>query len=538
MGKGLDPMQAEERNRIIIFDTTLRDGEQSPGVALSAEEKVEIAEQLARLGVDVIEAGFPISSPGDFEAVRAIAHRVKGPIIAGLSRANPRDVERAGEALEPAARRRIHTFIATSEIHMKYKLRMEPDAVVAAAVEAVRRARRYTDDVEFSAEDATRSNLDFLARILSAAVEAGATTINVPDTVGYTTPQEFHRLITFLRQRVVGADRVKFSVHCHNDLGLAVANSLAAIEAGAVQVETTINGIGERAGNTSMEEVVMAMRTRRDYYHGWETGIATEHFYRTSRLVSSLTGMAVQANKAVVGANAFAHQAGIHQDGVLKEPLTYEIMRPQDVGVPKSLLVMGKLSGRHAFRERLKELGYEMTDEELQKAFARFKELADRKKDGVTDRDLEAIVEAERQLPAEIFGLDSFHVTSGTSTPPTATICLQVQGQRYQEAAWGTGPVDALYRAIDRITSLQCRLEDYSLKAVTSGQDALGEVTVRVAARRGEEGEVAMLGRGVSTDIIEASVKAYLAAVNKLCLTTGSHPMPPEALRVKEAVSQ
>lgn len=502
--------------RIYIFDTTLRDGEQSPGVALTAHEKVEIGQALAELGVDVIEAGFPISSPGDFQGVKAIAEQVRGPVIAALCRTDLADIDAAHQATKPAPRRRIHTFIATSEIHMKYKLRMEPDDVIAAAERAVRYARNLCDDVEFSAEDATRSNWEFLARVFSAAVAAGATTINVPDTVGYTTPEEFRNLIRYLREHVKGAEKVRFSVHCHNDLGMAVANSLAAIEAGAEQVEGTINGIGERAGNVSLEEVVMALRTRRDRY-GKTTGIRTERIYRTSRLVSTLTGMPVQPNKAIVGANAFAHMSGIHQDGVLKEPLTYEIMKPQDVGLSQSLIVMGKLSGRHAFRDRLNQLGYALNDEEFKKAFAAFKELADRKKDGITDRDIEAIVSAELHTPPETYRLESFHVTSGTTTVPTATVRLRFRDEVHQEAATGDGPVDALYRAIDRISGLRCRLQDYALKAVTSGQDALGEVTVKVEAGPDPQGHpIVALGRGVSTDIVEASAKAYVAALNKV----------------------
>ncbi len=524
--------------RVIFFDTTLRDGEQSPGVALTAEEKVEIGQALARLGVDVIEAGFPVSSPGDFAAVKAIAQSVRGPIIAALARTDFKDIERAAEALAPAKHRRIHTFIATSEIHMKYKLRMEPDQVVEAARAAVAQARTFVDDVEFSCEDATRSDWDFMARVCSAAVEAGATTLNIPDTVGYTTPTEYYNLIKYLRQHVRGGAKVKFSVHCHNDLGMGVANSLAALEAGADQVEGTINGIGERAGNTSLEEVIMALRTRKDHYHRSHK-INTEQIYRVSRLVSSLTGMPVQPNKAIVGANAFAHQSGIHQDGVLKQPLTYEIMKPQDVGLAKSEIVMGKLSGRHAFRERLKELGFELSGEEFTRAFARFKELADRKKGGVTDSDLEAIAQAESQAAPEVYSLENFHVTSGTSTIPTATVRLPYQAQTFPEAACGDGPVDALYRAIDRLTGIDCRLIDYTLKAVTSGQDALGEVTVKVATRGGGGAEVTALGRGVSTDVIESSAKAYVAAINKLVENLKDHTGPAviPCSPAKEAVS-
>lgn len=508
-------------DQVLFFDTTLRDGEQSPGVSLTAAEKVEIAQALAALGVDIIEAGFPVSSPGDFAAVKAIAESVEGPVIAALCRTAKKDIDAAVEALAPAERRRIHTFIATSDIHMQYKLRMTPDEVVAAAVEAVRYARQFTDDVEFSCEDATRSDWDFLVRVCSEAVRAGATTLNIPDTVGYTTPQEYFNLITYLRERVDGADRVRFSVHTHDDLGMAVANALAAIEAGAVQVEGTINGIGERAGNCALEEVVMALRTRADHYKK-QYRFVTENIARTSRLVSSLTGMPVQPNKAIVGANAFAHMSGIHQDGMLKSRLTYEIMEPQHVGLTESHIVLGKLSGRHAFRDRLEQLGYQLSDDEFKKAFARFKELADRKKGAITDRDLEAIVQAERHAAPEVFKLETFHVTSGTGAIPTATVRMTVDGTVCQEAAVGEGPVDALYRAIDRIAGVPLRLHDYQLKAVTGGQDALGEVTVRLGVAGGPAGDggsgdgPTAVGRGVSTDVLEASAAAYVAALNRL----------------------
>lgn len=501
--------------RIIIFDTTLRDGEQSPGVSLSVGEKLEIARQLARLRVDVIEAGFPITSPGDFEAVRTVAREVRGPVIAGLARANQIDIDRAWEAVREAESARIHTFIATSPIHMQYKLRKTPDEVLESAVAAVRYARRYTSDVEFSAEDATRSDPAFLYRVFAAVIEAGATTINIPDTVGYTTPAEFAALITGIRENVPGAQKVVLSVHCHNDLGLAVANSLAAIQAGVRQVECTVNGIGERAGNTALEEVVMALNTRADAY-GPRSGVATEQISRTSRLVSSLTGMAVQPNKAIVGANAFAHESGIHQDGVLKHRSTYEIMRPQDIGLATNRLVMGKHSGRHAFREKLAEMGYNPTDDELDRLFARFKELADRKKE-LSDRDIEALVDEGLHRIPEIWTLDSFQVSSGNRAIPTATVGLWREGMEYREAACGDGPVDAAYRAIDRATGLECRLAEYSIRAVTGGQDALGEVLVRL-----EHAGQSYRGRGVSTDIIEASVKAYLNAINKICYFGGT----------------
>ena len=516
-----------------IFDTTLRYGEQSPGVSLTVDEKLQIARLLAKMRADVIEAGFPITSPGDFAAVSAIAAEIRGPIIAGLARANKGDIDRAWEAVKRAEKPRIHTFIATSPVHMKYKLGKTPEEVLKAAGEAVRYARSLCADVEFSAEDATRSDWDFLAAIFKAAAEAGATVINIPDTVGYTTPKEYYDLITFIRERVPG---VAISVHCHNDLGLAVANSLAAIEAGAEQVECTINGIGERAGNTSMEEIVMALRTRKDHY-GLETNIDTVQIYRASRLVSTLSGMPVQHNKAIVGANAFAHESGIHQDGVLKERTTYEIMKPEDVGVKGTSLVLGKHSGRHAFRDRLTEMGYNLSAEDLEKAFRRFKELADKKKE-ISDRDLQALVEDEVYAVEETYSLRSFHVTSGNNLIPTATVqitrALAVNGGGTtsdangngaedglhevisQEAACGDGPVDAVFKAIDRVTGFSLRLAEYSLKAVTSGQDALGEVSLRV-----EYGGRSFLGRGVSTDIIEASARAYLAAINKLVSAAG-----------------
>lgn len=496
--------------RVLIFDTTLRDGEQTPGVSLNVAEKVEIARQLARLGVDVIEAGFPIASPGDFAAVQAVAREVKGPVICGLARAVPADIERAWEALQDAARTpRIHTFIATSPIHMEHKLRKSPDEVLALAVEAVKLARRFTPDVEFSAEDATRSEPEFLAKVLAAVIEAGATTLNVPDTVGYTTPQEMAELLAYLKEHVPGIEGAVLSVHCHDDLGLAVANSMAAVAAGAGQVECTVNGLGERAGNAALEEVVMGLRTRSPFYRA-TTGITTELISRTSRLVATLTGVAVPPNKAVVGANAFAHESGIHQDGVLKARQTYEIMTPESVGLAQSRLVLGKLSGRHALRARLKELGYELDPAEFAKAYARFLEVADRKKE-VSDQDLESLVEGEVLAATEVYQLDYLHVSSGNTTVPTATVRLTRDGAAFEEAACGDGPVDAAYRAIDRITGLTVNLTEYTIRAVTGGKDALGEVQVRV-----RDNGHRFAGRGSSTDIIEASVRAYLQAINKL----------------------
>ncbi|MGI6037598.1 MAG: 2-isopropylmalate synthase [Limnochordia bacterium] len=492
-----------------VFDTTLRDGEQSPGISLNVEEKVEIAKQLARMKIDVIEAGFPIASPGDFAAVQAVAQEVKGPYIAALARAVDKDIERAAEAVKYAEKPFIHTFIATSDIHMRHKLRRKPEEVLAMAVEAVVHARSFVEKVEFSAEDATRSDWGFLAEVFSAVIEAGASIINIPDTVGYTTPEEFAALIAYLREHVVGVDKAIISVHCHNDLGLAVANSLSALRAGAQQVEGTINGLGERAGNAALEEVIMALRTRADQYD-LTTNIDTEQIYRTSRLVSTLTGVGVQPNKAIVGDNAFAHESGIHQDGVLKEPTTYEIMTPESIGLSRSRLVLGKHSGRHAFKERLKELGYTLTEEESNRAFERFIVLADKKKT-VSDRDIEAIIEQERVAVPEAFSLEYFHVTSGNTAIATATVRVRRGEVVLQEAACGRGPVDAVYCALNRATGLQLELMGYQLTAVTGGADALGEVTVRVK----ENGDI-YVGRGTSTDVVEASARAFMHAINKL----------------------
>ncbi|MGI9952749.1 2-isopropylmalate synthase [Moorellaceae bacterium AZ2] len=500
--------------RIYIFDTTLRDGEQSPGVSLNVQEKLEIARQLARLKVDVIEAGFPIASRGDFEAVKAIAQEIEGPAIAALARINEQDIDRAWEAVKHASRPRLHVFIATSDIHMKHKLRMTREEVLKAIRRGVAYAKQLCPDVEFSPEDASRSDLEFLCLALQTAIEAGATVINIPDTVGYATPPEFGRLIAQIRQRVPNIGRAIISVHCHNDLGMAVANSLAAVENGAAQVECTVNGIGERAGNTALEELVMALFTRRDYY-GCQTGVVTEEIYRTSRLVSSLTGMPVQYNKAVVGKNAFAHESGIHQDGVLKERTTYEIMNPAMIGLVQTNIVLGKHSGRHALRARLSELGYTLTEAELDKAFQRFKELADRKKE-ISDRDLEAIVEHEVRRIPEKYILEYLHISSGTRVVPTATVGLKVGEEVLEEAACGEGPVDASFKAIDKITRIPVCLKSYSLNAVTGGKDAVGEVTVKVEY----QGRI-FIGRGISTDVLEASARAYLNAVNKLVYEIG-----------------
>ncbi len=497
--------------RIKIFDTTLRDGEQSPGFGLNAEQKLEVAAQLAKLGVDVIEAGFPIASPGDFEAVKAIAERIKGPTIAGLARAQTADIERAYEAVKNAEHPRIHTFIATSPIHMELKLCKKPEEVVKAAREAVALAKSLISEVEFSAEDATRSDWNFLTQIFTVAARAGATILNVPDTVGYTTPKEYYDLIRHLIDHVDAPEGTIFSVHCHNDLGMGVANTLAALEAGATQVECTINGIGERAGNASLEEIVMAMQTRKDRY-GFETGVNSKEIYRTSKILQQMTGIGVQPNKAIVGANAFAHESGIHQDGMLKHHTTYEIMRPEDVGVPATALVLGKHSGRHAFRARLEQLGYRLSEEEIAGAFKRFKEAADRKK-SITDFDLEALVGDEQASHSvqEVCKLESFQVVAGNQTVPTATVRLRTEAGIQQEAASGDGPVDALYNAIDRASGFTGQLLDYRLKAVTGGQDALGEVAVRV-----QSGDRIASGRGTSTDVIEASARAYMNAINKI----------------------
>ncbi|MBI5027064.1 MAG: 2-isopropylmalate synthase [Nitrospirae bacterium] len=498
--------------RIIkIFDTTLRDGEQSPGASMNAEEKIQVAKQLVRLNVDIIEAGFPIASLGDFDAVKRIASEIKGVTIAGLARAKDEDIDRAAEALRPAPQKRIHTFIATSDIHLNFKLKMSRQEVLDAAVRSVKRARRYTDDVEFSAEDATRSDWDYLCKITEEVIKAGAGTVNIPDTVGYTIPQEFGELIEYLMNRVPNIDKAVISVHCHNDLGLAVANSLAAVLKGAGQVECTINGIGERAGNAAMEEIVMALKTRPKFL-GADTKIVTEEIYRASRLVSKITGMVVQPNKAIVGANAFAHEAGIHQDGYLKERSTYEIMRPEAVGIPMSKLVLGKHSGRHAFRTRLKELGFELDEDELNSAFEKFKHLADQKK-YIFDEDIEALVSEEISKIPEAYSLDGLSVSSGLNQKPTATIKLKIGEEVIERTEVGDGPVDATYKAIAGITGTKSNLLKFEVKSITGGTDALGEVTVSLE----QEGRT-VRGHGADTDIIVASAKAYINALNKLAV--------------------
>jgi len=499
------------KDKLIIFDTTLRDGEQSPGASMNRDEKVRIARALERLRVDVIEAGFPAASPGDFEAVQAVARTVTDSTVCGLARALDQDIDRAGEALKEAGRPRIHTFIATSPIHMERKLRMSPDQVVERAVAAVKRARRYTDDVEFSPEDAGRSEEDFLCRIIEAVIAAGATTINIPDTVGYSLPHEFGALIARLRERIPNADQAVFSVHCHNDLGLAVANSLAAVLNGARQVECTINGLGERAGNAALEEVVMAVRTRQDVFP-CDTGINTREIVPCSKLVSSITGFPVQPNKAIVGANAFAHESGIHQDGVLKHRETYEIMRAEDVGWSANRMVLGKHSGRNAFRTRMKELGIEFESEEaLNEAFARFKELADKKHE-IFDEDLQALISEQIfEAEAERVKLIALHVCADTGEIPVARVVLKIDGEERTGEAGGSGVVDATFKAIESLLDTGATLLLYSVNNITTGTDAQGEVTVRL-----EKAGRVVNGQGADTDIVIASAKAYINAVNKL----------------------
>ena len=499
------------KEKLIIFDTTLRDGEQSPGASMTKDEKVRIAKALERMRVDVIEAGFPVASVGDFESVQAVANVIKESTVCGLARALDKDIDRAGEALKGANSSRIHTFIATSPIHMKMKLRMEPDQVVEQAIKAVKRARQYTSDVEFSPEDAGRSEPDFLCRVIEAVIDAGATTINIPDTVGYNLPHQFGALIATLIERIPNSDKAIFSVHCHNDLGLAVANSLSAVMNGARQVECTVNGLGERAGNAAMEEIVMAVRTRQDVFP-CDSTLDTTQIMSCSRLVSSVTGFPVQPNKAVVGANAFAHESGIHQDGVLKSRETYEIMRAQDVGWTANRIVLGKHSGRNAFRTRLSELGVEFSSEtELNDAFSRFKDLADRKHE-IYDEDLQALVaETDWLSENEQFKLVSLRVCSETGEKPEAQVVLNVNGKEYGASAIGGGPVDASFKAIESIVKSDTQLQLYSVNNITSGTDAQGEVTVRL-----EKGGRIVNGQGADTDIVIASANAYLNALNKI----------------------
>jgi 2-isopropylmalate synthase len=506
-------------DKLIIFDTTLRDGEQSPGASMTKDEKVRIAKALERMRVDVIEAGFPIASPGDFKSVQAVARTVKDSTVCGLARATDKDIDRAGEALRAAWSGRIHTFIATSPIHMQNKLRLSPDHVFEQAVMAVKRARRYTDNVEFSPEDAGRSELDFLCRVVEAVIDAGATTVNIPDTVGYNVPQQFGELLKNLLERVPNAGRAVFSVHCHNDLGMAVANSLSAVMAGARQVECTINGLGERAGNASLEEIVMAVRTRQDVFL-CDTHVDTTQIVPTSKLVSGITGYPVQPNKAIVGANAFAHESGIHQDGVLKARETYEIMRAQDVGWSDNRIVLGKLSGRNAFRRRLEELGIVFTsEEEINIAFSRFKDLADKKRD-IYDEDLQALVtEAQIEAENEHYKLAALRVCCETGETPLASVTVSVDGEERSGQASGGGPVDASFKAIETVIASNTNLQLYSVNSITSGTDAQGEVTVRL-----EKAGRIVNGQGADTDIVIASAKAYLNALNKLVLKQKAHP--------------
>lgn len=532
-----DGVDIQEQETVIIFDTTLRDGEQSPGATLNVDEKLEIARQLSRLGVDICEAGFPIASPGDFDAVRRIAEEV-GPliegrksgqpmVITGLARANKQDIQRAYDAVKIAPRHRIHTFLATSDIHLQHKLKIDREECIEQVIESVTFARSLCGDVEFSPEDAGRSDPDFLVQVLTEAIKAGATTLNIPDTVGYVAPEEYGRLITYLIENTPGADTVVWSTHCHNDLGLATANTLAGVKAGARQVEVTINGIGERAGNTSLEEVTMAIHTRPTFFN-FNTNIDTTHITRTSRMVSAYTGMVVQPNKAIVGANAFAHEAGIHQDGMLKNQLTYEIMRPETVGLHASTLVLGKHSGRHAFRVRLEDMGYDdLEKDELEQAFQRFKRLADKKK-VVTDADIEAIIADEIYQPPEIWKLNHIQISCGDHSIPTVSVSLTgPDGTTYKDAALGTGPVDAAYQAINRIVGESPKLTEFSINAVTEGLDAQAEATIRIQPDNGDSKYAlnpqtsqhyarTFSGHGASTDIVVASARAYLSALNKM----------------------
>lgn len=496
-------------DRVLFFDTTLRDGEQSPGASMTIGEKLMLAEQLERLRVDVIEAGFPISSEGDFESVRSIAEKVRSITIAGLARAAKGDIDRCWEAVKNAAKPRIHVFIATSDIHLEYKLKKTRDDVLRDAREAVAYAKSLCPDVEFSAEDSTRSDLPFLCRVVEAVIEAGANVVNIPDTVGYTIPNEYAERICYLREHVPNIGRAILSVHCHNDLGLAVANSLTAIQNGVRQVECTVNGIGERAGNASLEEIVMALRTRKDLFKV-ETGINTREIYPSSAMVTNLTGMIVQPNKAIVGRNAFAHEAGIHQDGVIKQKLTYEIMRPEDVGIKESKLVMGKHMGRHALRQRYEELGFHLSQAELDKAYVLIKKVADKKKD-VQDEDLIITVRDALRIAPPVYKLKYIQSTGGNQIVATATIVLEKGGETLKDSAIGDGPVDAVLKAIDRVTGITGKLVDFTVRSVTGGADAVGEVFMKV-----NFGKASFIGKAASLDIVDASARAYIDAVNKM----------------------
>ncbi|GAB6164713.1 2-isopropylmalate synthase [Thermostilla marina] len=496
--------------RIVIFDTTLRDGEQSPGCSMNLAEKLEVAQALVQLGVDVIEAGFPIASPGDFEAVKAVSEQVKGVVVCGLARCRPEDIDRAWEALKKAEEPRIHVFLATSAIHREHKLRMGKEEIIERAVAGVKRAASYCSNIEFSPEDAARTELDFLCQVVEAAIDAGATTVNIPDTVGYATPAHMHHVISTLRARVKNIHKAVISVHCHNDLGMAVANSLAAVEAGAGQIECTINGIGERAGNCALEEVVMALRVRQDVYHA-DTNVVSQRLVPTSRLVAGITGMHVQRNKAIVGQNAFAHEAGIHQDGILKERSTYEIMRPEDVGFTHSDLVLGKHSGRAALAARARALGYELTPEQLDEVFKQFKVLADKKKE-VYDGDLAALIEQQSQIVPDVWTLEDYQLDCGLGRTPRVALKLR-RGETVEqtELAGGDGPVDAIFLAIEKLTGVSVTCRDFNVHSVTVGKDAQGEVQVQL-----EHKGTIYRGRGVSTDSIEASAKAFLNAINRI----------------------
>ncbi|OQA92812.1 MAG: 2-isopropylmalate synthase [Elusimicrobia bacterium ADurb.Bin231] len=497
------------KKNIIIFDTTLRDGEQSPGASLNTKEKMEIAQQLSALGVDVIEAGFPASSPGDFEAVMSVAKGIKGPVVCGLARAIKKDIDLCFDAVKTAKKRRIHIFLATSPIHMKYKLKMTKEDVLQKAREAVAYARNLNDDVEFSPEDAARSDRDFLCRVVEAVIKAGASTVNIPDTVGYSVPDEFGGLIAELFNRVPNINKATISVHCHNDLGLATANSVSAILNGARQVECTINGLGERAGNASLEEIVMILKTRKPFFR-LDTGIRTIEISKTSRLVSSLTGVPIQPNKAIVGKNAFAHEAGIHQHGMLAKSLTYEIMTPVSIGLKESTLVLGKHSGRHAFESRLAQIGMKLSKDDLEKAFAEFKVLADKKKE-IYDEDIATLAENQLSREIQLYELKEIKISSGTGTVPRASIKLVKDNKTFFATATGDGPVDACYKAIEKIVSEKFKLLDYSVKSVSVGKDAVGEASVQLSCCG-----MVYSGRGISTDVIEASVKAFLTAANRI----------------------
>jgi 2-isopropylmalate synthase len=529
-------------DRLVIFDTTLRDGEQSPGASMNPAEKLQVAHALKELGVDVIEAGFPIASPGDFDSVRAIAREVHGPVICGLARCNPTDIDRACAAVKEAQRPRVHVFLATSAIHREFKLKMAKEEIVRRTVEGVSRAKAVIDDVEFSPEDASRTELEFLAEVVERAIEAGATTINLPDTVGYAVPEQYGAMFAYLKKHARGADKVVFSAHCHNDLGMAVMNTLAAVQNGARQIEVTINGLGERAGNCALEEAVMALRTRADYFRVG-TRINTKKLYTTSRLVSHVTGLAVPRNKAVVGQNAFSHESGIHQDGMLKERSTYEIMNPEDVGILRTELVLGKHSGRAALKQRILDLGYHLTDEQLLRVFDGFKSLADRKK-VIYDGDIEALAEAQIHTGPMLWTLEAVTCNAGTATIPSAAVALWHQdGTILRDAALGDGPVDAVFKAIERITGIEVQLNDFRIRSVSGGEDAQGEALVE-ASYNGK----AISGRAVSTDIIEASALAFLQVINRIAMrakhletsrihSTDAPPVEPAPAKAEKAAA-